>query len=52
MEFKAFYSADATLLGIEFNHMLRKNQHKNPKISLCSNNFLPSHPNFAQGKCA
>ena len=25
--FKAFYSADATLAGIELHHMLRKNQH-------------------------
>jgi len=25
--FKAFYSADATLAGIELNHMLRKEQH-------------------------
>ena len=26
--FKAFYSADATLQGIELHHMLRKNQHQ------------------------
>ena len=26
--FKAFYSADATLSGIELHHMLRKSQHK------------------------
>ena len=25
--FKAFYSADATLAGIELHHMLRKGQH-------------------------
>ena len=27
--FKAFYSAEATLSGVEFHHMLRKNQHQN-----------------------
>ncbi len=26
--FKAFYSAEATLSGIELHHMLRKNQHQ------------------------
>lgn len=26
--FKAFYSAEATLSGIELHHMLRKKQHK------------------------
>jgi len=29
MGFKAFHSANATLLGIELHHMLRKGQHKN-----------------------
>ena len=29
MGFKSFKSAHATLTGIELNHMLRKNQHKN-----------------------
>ena len=29
--FKAFYSADATLAGIELHHMLRKNQHRQSK---------------------
>jgi len=29
MGFKAFYSAEATLSGIELHHMLRKNQHVN-----------------------
>jgi len=29
MGFKAFRSANATLLGIELHHMLRKGQHKN-----------------------
>ena len=27
--FKAFYSAEATLSGVELHHMLRKNQHQN-----------------------
>jgi putative transposase len=29
MGFKAFHSAEATLLGIELQHMLRKGQHEN-----------------------
>ncbi len=33
ISFKAFYSASATLAGIELSHLIRKKQFKNPDLS-------------------